>query len=83
MLFVKLSSSQFEELALSGGWRSSSVSFLRLVFVDGVDIPDASKHAGISTSRGYNLASDFRKRYTSWLEENQLHAVLVFTPNSA
>jgi hypothetical protein len=80
MICVTLTSDQFDEIVRDGGWKSGSLDFLSRVFVDGMDVSDAAKLSELSNSRGYNLASDFRKRYTAWLDERRLKTVVVFRP---
>jgi hypothetical protein len=80
MICVALTPEQFDEIVRDGGWKSGSLDFLRRVFVDGIDVSDAAKLSELSNSRGYNLASDFRKRYTAWLNERRLKTVVVFRP---
>lgn len=80
MICVTLTPEQFDEIVREGGWKSGSLDFLSRVFVDGMDVSDAAKLSELSNSRGYNLASDFRKRYTAWLNERRLKTVLVFRP---
>lgn len=80
MINVTLSKEQFDDIVLEGGWKSASLDFLSRVFVDGMDVSDAAKLSELSNSRGYNLASDFRKRYTAWLNERRLKTVVVFRP---
>lgn len=80
MICVSLTSEQFDEIVRDGGWKSGSLDFLSRVFVDGMDVSDAAKLSELSNSRGYNLASDFRRRYTTWLNERRAKAVVVFRP---
>ncbi len=80
MICVTLTPDQFDEIVRDGGWKSGSLDFLSRVFVDGMDVSDAAKLSELSNSRGYNLASDFRKRYTAWLNERRLKTVVVFRP---
>ena len=80
MICVTLTPEQFDEIVRDGGWKSGSLDFLSRVFVDGMDVSDAAKLSELSNSRGYNLASDFRKRYTAWLNERRLKTVVVFRP---
>jgi|DeeseametaMP0747_FD_contig_123_3354_length_11709_multi_9_in_2_out_2_14 hypothetical protein len=80
MICVTLTPDQFDEIVRDCGWKSGSLDFLSRVFVDGMDVSEAAKLSELSNSRGYNLASDFRKRYTAWLNERRLKTVVVFCP---
>ena len=80
MGFGFIASSTFAPLSADAAYAPHRSVFLSRVFVDGMDVSDAAKLSELSNSRGYNLASDFRKRYTAWLNERRLKTVVVFRP---
>lgn len=78
MISVQLTPEQFLEIAGRAPITDKSLRFMRLVFVDGCDVRTASDNVGVSPSRGYNMASDFKNMYNNWLAKNNVRPMIRF-----
>lgn len=81
MLKVALTESQLSLFLKGRDLSKKSVSFLRSVFVDLDDVSSASREAGFSVGRGYQICTSFQEIVNTYAHDNELSLGITLVPN--